>query len=68
MLFLLTSVGSTLRVDIARLELLPAYGKPSLTMASSSLLVPWGHSWVGRCDLQPLRFRFTLSFEMGPSA
>ena len=63
-LFLLTGVGSTLHVDRAGLEQLPAYGKPGLTMASSSLLVPWGHSWVGHHDLQTLHFWFTLSFEM----
>ena len=67
-LFLLTGVGSTLRVDRAGMEQRPAYGKPGLTMASSSLLIPWGDSWVGRRDLQPLHFLFTLSFETGSPA
>ena len=30
---------------------LPAYGKPGITMASSSLLVPHGIMWFGRRDL-----------------
>ena len=46
-----TGATSTFRADRARLGPLPAYGKPGITMASSSLLVPHGIMWFGRRGL-----------------